>query len=61
MFLLNILKQFNKRSLLVNKHNKLDLSVKIALSHGSILMTANFHLIARGKSLIPAWVFLNEK
>lgn len=61
MFLYNTLKRLEKRSIIVNKRNKLDASVKIALSHGSTLMTANFYLIASGKSLIAARVFFNEK
>lgn len=61
MFLYNTLKRLKKRSIIVNKRNKLDSSVKIALSHGSSLVTANFFLIARGKLLMPARVFLNKK
>lgn len=60
MFVYNTLKRLKKRSIIVNKRNKLDSSVKIALSHGSTLMTANFHLIASGKSLISKRVFFNE-
>lgn len=31
------------------------------LSHGSTLMTVNFHLIARGTLLMSAWDFLTGK
>lgn len=60
MFVYNIFKWLKKRFIIVNKCSKLDLSVKIVLLYGFILMIVNFYLIVSGKLLIFKWVFFNE-